>query len=120
MLLALFSNLLLLIPPRAASQNEVTEADETFKARNLSGQVQLGDSSEGVKGVLVEDCTPHWKAVKASTHTDNMGRFNFPHASRARVHYLRLSFRGAHTLLIRVKLESTAPQELLLKLSFAT
>jgi hypothetical protein len=119
-LFGLAFGLTLLIVAGASAQNEVIEREKPLKAQSLSGRVQLGDSPEGVKGVLVEECTKDWKTVKASTHTDEDGHFSFPNASRKRTHYLRLSFHGANTLLVKVKLDRSGQQELSLVLSFST
>lgn len=89
-------------------------------SRTLSGTVQLGDSPEGVKGVLFEWCTTDWKTVKASTRTDEKGRFSFTKASRKELHYLRFSFPGVHTLQVKVKIIRSGPKELTVRLEFAT
>lgn len=119
-LFGLFFSFLLLVASTALCQNEVIQREKTMRVQSLSGRVQLGDSPEGVKGVLVEDCTPDWKAVKTSTYTDANGHFNFPDASAKRIHYLRLSFHGAHTLLIKVKIDRSGQKRLHLVLSFST
>jgi len=113
-------SLTLLTASIAFCQNEVVVREKPLKAQSLSGRVQLGDSPEGVKGVLVEDCTDDWKVVKTSTYTDDNGHFNFPNASRKQVHYLRLSFHGAHTLQIKVKIDHSQRKELSLALAFST
>lgn len=110
----------LLIALAAFAQNEIIEIEKPLKAQSLSGLVQLGPSPEGVPGVLVEECTKGWKAIKASIHTDGDGHFVLPPGTKSGVHYLRLSFRGAKTLLIKVKLDASAPKELALILSVAT
>src|SRR4051812_15448328 len=62
-------------------QNAI-EIQGPLRAQRLSGRVQLGDSPEGVPGVLVERCSRDWKTVKDSIHTDANGRFDFPNASK--------------------------------------
>jgi len=119
-LLGLFSTFSLLMAANAVCQNEVIEREKPLKAQSLSGRVQLGDSPEGVKGVLVEECTNDWKLVKTSTHTDDNGYFNFPNASRKQMHFLRFSFHGAHTLLIKVRIDRSGQKELSIVLSFST
>lgn len=119
-LFGLFFGFSLLMAPTALCQNEVIQREKPMKVQSLSGRVQLGDSPEGVKGVLVEDCTPDWKAVKSSTYTDEHGHFNFPDASEKQMHYLRLSLHGAHTLLIKVKIDRSGQKDLRLVLSFST
>ena len=113
-------SLALLIVVGTFAQNEVIEREKTLKAQSLSGRVQLGDSPEGVKGVLVEECTKDWKTVKASTHTDENGHFSLPRASKNGIHYLRLSLHAANTLLIKVKIDRSGQNELSLVLSFRT
>lgn len=111
---------LLAVSSSICAQNSLVEIDKPTKAQNLAGRVQLGKSPEGVKGVLVEDCSRDRKTVKFSTHTDKDGRFRFPDASARGIHYLRLSFNGANTLLIKVKLDPSGQAELSLVLSFST
>lgn len=112
--------LTLLVAVAGFGQNEVIVREKPLKARTLSGRVQLGDSPEGVKGVLVEECTSNWKIVKAATRTDENGHFNLPSASKNGIHYLRLSLHGANTLLIKVKIDRSGQKELSLVLSFST
>ena len=112
--------LALIIAANGRCQTEMIERIKSMKAQNLSGRVQLGDSPEGVKGVLVEECTSDWKTVKASTYTDENGHFQLPSSSEKLLHYLRFSLRGAHTVLIRVKIDRSGPRELMLVLAFMT
>ena len=113
-------SLTLMIASNAYCQNEIIVRENPMKAQSLSGRVQLGRSPEGVKGVLVEDCTNKWSTVKAWTYTDGNGHFSFANVSPKKIHYLRLSFHGAHTLLIKVKICGSAQKELLLVLNFKT
>jgi hypothetical protein len=113
-------NLALLGVSAGLCQNEVIVRETPMKAQTLSGRVQLGDSPDGVKGVLVEDCDSDWNRVLASMQTDEKGHFNFPNASKDKTHYLRLSFHGAHTLQIKVEIQRSGPKELTLILSFST
>lgn len=115
-----FLSLSLFVATAAQCQNEVIEREEAIRVQSLSGRVRLGDSPEGVKGVLVEYCTRDWKVVTASTLTDEIGRFSFPNVSKKQLHYLRLSFHGAHTLLIKVRIDPLGGKELVLVLSFST
>ena len=119
-LFGFFFSFSLVMVPAAICQNEVIKKEKPRKVQSLSGRVQLGDSPEGVKGVLVEDCTPDWKAVKFLTYTDENGHFSFPDASKKQMHYLRLSFHGAHTLLIKVKIDPSGHKELSVVLFFST
>lgn len=110
----------LLVASDIFSQNQIISIDEPLKAQRLSGRVQLGDHPSPVRGVLVELCTKDWKAVKTSTHTDENGHFEFPRASKRELHYLRFSLYGAHTLLVKVKIDRSGPKELSISLTFAT
>jgi hypothetical protein len=113
-------SLILLFASNALCQNQVIRIKKPLKAQILSGRVHRGDSSDGVQGVLVEDCTKGWKVVKASTHTDEKGDFDFPNASPTEKHYLRLSLTGARTLLVKVKIVPAGPKELWLSLALIT
>ncbi len=110
----------LLLSVTCLGQNEVIVREKPLRAQTLAGRVQLGDSPDGVKGVLVEDCTSDCKIVKASTRTYENGHFNLSRAPNKRMHYLRLSHHGAETLLIKVKIDRSGQKELALVLSFAT
>jgi len=115
-----FVTILVLVSWNAFAQTQLVVKEKPIKAQSLAGKVQLGDSREGVRGVLVEDCSDDWKAVLASTHTDEGGQFIFAKPSRNRMHYLRLSFPGANTLLVKVKLDHSGEQKLSLVLAFST
>lgn len=115
-----FLSLALLVARPALCQTEIIVREKPLESRALAGAVQLGDSPEGVKGVLVEWCSPDWKTVKTSTRTDEKGRFSFSKASKKELHYLRFSFPGAHTLQIKVKMTGSGPKELTVRLEFAT
>ena len=113
-------SLALLVARTAFCQTEITVREKPLESRALSGTVQLGDSPEGLKGVLVEWCSPDWKTVKTSTRTDEKGRFSFSKASKKELHYLRFSLPGAHTLQVKVKIIRSGPKELAVRLEFAT
>lgn len=115
-----FLSLALLVVRTAFCQTEIIVREKPLESRALGGKVQLGDSPEGVKGVLVEWCSPDWKTVKTSTRTDEKGRFSFPKASEKELHYLRFSLPGAHTLQVKVKIVRSGRKELTVRLEFAT
>ena len=117
-ILGIFSVLLFAVS--TPCQNEIIEIQEPFEAQALAGQVRVGEDPNGVKGVLAERCTSDWKSVLESTYTDEKEHFNFPKASRRKLHYLRLSFRGAHTLRVKVKITRSGTKKLSLTLEFAT
>lgn len=110
----------LLFALSAPCQNEIIEIDKPFEAQGLSGKVRVGDDPAGVKGALVEYCTPHWKSTTDSTHTDETGSFSFPKMPKRKLHYLRLSFPGAHTVLIKVRITRSGPKDFSLALPFRT
>ncbi len=110
----------MLLGRTAFSQTEIIVREKPLESRTLAGTVQLGDSPEGVKGVLVEWCSPDWKTVKTSTRTDEKGRFSFGKASMKELHYLRFSFPGTHTLQVKITITRSGPKELTVRLEFAT
>ena len=77
-------------------------------ANALAGIVTLGGSDEGVPGVLVEECTPNWVKPVARTRTDDTGNFNLPILNRRPIYYLRISMKGANTLMVKVKIDPKA------------
>lgn len=113
---------MLLMPSWTVAQNTEELVKKPFAVRSLSGTVLIGDSLEGAKGVLVEECSKDWKVVRRSTYTDRRGLFAFSdHVSRKRnMYYLRISTKGANTLLIRVRIDPKGVPELTLRLSFST
>ncbi len=89
--------------------------------QTLSGTVRPMDPKEmGLEGVLVEDCSPDWKQVVASTRTDGNGHFSFPNANKKNVHYLRFSMPGINTSLIKAKITPSGDKELSIVLNIVT
>jgi hypothetical protein len=86
-----------------------------FESKALAGKV-IFDKGSGISAALVEDCTPGWKNTIASARTGTDGAFSFPNADAKRVHYLRVSWQGANTLLVRVKISPKA-EDLILNLT---
>jgi hypothetical protein len=101
-------------------QNAVVVQEEVLNSQTLSGHVQLGTVPSGLKNVLVEVCDAEWKKSIASTSTDIDGAFSFPAFKSKKMYYLRLSMPGANILLVKVRLKSSAPKDLSLRLTFAT
>lgn len=110
----------LLFSMSAFGQTEIIVLEEPLESQYLSGVVQVGDAPEGAKGVLVELCSTEWKSVKASKRTDKNGRFKFRNPARDDIQYLRLSFPGAHTLQVKVRITKVGPKKLALRLDFST
>jgi len=89
--------------------------------QTLSGTVRPGDVTEkGLKDVLVEDCSPDWKMVIASTHTDENGHFNLLGADKKKLHYLRFSKYGINTSLIKARIGTRGDRDLSIILNVAT
>jgi len=85
----------------------IIRADNVLESRALEGTV-IFDHQSGISGALVEDCTPDWKKPIADTRTDAKGKFSFPNTNAKRIHYLRISWEGANTLLVKVKISPNA------------
>lgn len=101
-------------------QNTLHIYEKALKAHTLAGIVRVGHGGEGAQGVLVEKCSEDWNTVMASTLTDEQGHFAFPRATRKGFHYLRLSGPGITTVLVKVKICRSAPQELSITIPFST
>ena len=83
---------------------------EEFISQTLSGHVQIGDSTEGVKNVLVEVCTPRWKKPVVSTKTDSGGNFSFPTPKSGKLYYLRLTLDGMNPMLLKMRVKASGPK----------
>ncbi len=100
---------------------ETVQIATPFKAQALAGIVRAGSPDVAVEGVLVQECTSGWKAVKSSTRTDVAGHFSLPDTLSKGLHYLRLSGYGFNPTLIKVIISRTAhDKELALKIYVAT
>jgi hypothetical protein len=104
----------------AYCQNEIVIEQQPIHAQSLSGRVHIVGSPEGVKGVLVEECTRDWKAAKRSTYTDDDGHFSFPGARRNRLYYLRVSLTAFKTVLIKVTIDASGTKQLSVALEYKT
>jgi hypothetical protein len=94
---------------------------EPFEARTLAGTVFASSSVVAGKGVLIEECTPDWKVVKASTKTDEAGHFSLSGLASKGLHYLRLSGYGFNTTLVKARISSGArDKELSLRIAVGT
>jgi hypothetical protein len=101
-------------------QNAVIVQKEVMTSRALSGHVQLGTVSSGLRNVLVEVCGSDWKNSVSSTTTDDDGAFSFPALTRKKTYHLRLSMPGENTLLVRVRLKTSGSRSLIISLTPAT
>jgi hypothetical protein len=107
--------------PRSSLAHGVTiiEIRNVIHANSLAGIVTFRDPSDGVPGVVVEDCTRGWAKVVETSLTDENGNFKLPAANRRSVHYLRISKVGWDTLLVKVMIDRRAG-ELVLNLRPST
>jgi hypothetical protein len=97
------------------------EENGVRKTQTLAGVVRIdGSDSDGIKGVLVEDCSSDWKRVIASTETDESGHFSLPNAQKAGLHYLRFSMYAVRTRLVKARIVKKGPKELSVGLNNAT
>ena len=116
----LLSFFLILASNLGAQGVVVIQVQRVMPAAALSGMVTFGAGGQGMPDVTVEDCTSGWKRVMRSVQTNEHGLFSFPHAKRGGVHYLRVSHRGANTLLVKVRVGAGAHAELVLNLEPST
>jgi hypothetical protein len=110
----------LFLETNAHCQNTEIVLEKAMISQTLSGHVQFENELIHVKGVLVEVCDAEWKNQIASTTTDSDGAFFFRAFKAHKTYYLRLSLRNANTLLVKVKLKSSGPKELILNMTYAT
>ena len=102
-------------------QNAVIEESRIRSTQTLSGRVQFGPVSSGLKDVLIEVCDSQWKNPTARTTTNGDGDFSFPKLSQQKLYYLKISMPGANTLLLKVRLSPiAAKKKLTIKLIAAT
>jgi hypothetical protein len=102
------------------SQIAIVEWEKPITAKFLAGIVEFEHGAGPVAGALVEDCTPGWKTVIASTTTGKDGHFAFGKVDDRKTHYLQVSFRGANTLRVRVNLSRRAKNNLVLTMELST
>jgi len=111
---------LVLLPILGVAQ-ETMRITTILPAQNLAGRIHIeSPEDEGMKGVLVEDCTAEWKQVLATTSTDEHGYFRFPGRSKSGMHYLRFSGFNLKTQKMRVKITPKGREELSIILRNAT
>jgi hypothetical protein len=126
------------------AQLELIMIERPFHARALSGVV-VDPSGAPIPGVVVEECdasfsprplsdpgekpspmTMLWDCDRDSKHivatvtTDANGRFAFPQAKEAKVHYLHLSLNGFDPMEIVVIVSRFARTEPRIKMTIAT
>jgi hypothetical protein len=106
--------------PFAYPQSSVVYEKE-LKSTSLSGTVYLENASrEGLKGILIEECSSDWKSVKQAIHTNEKGHFAFADHSDRGLHYVRLSAPGFRQTFFKVRITMwTKKKQLFLPLSVA-
>jgi len=90
----------------ASSQELIRDKAQSLAGTTHMEMPQLG----GAKGVLVEDCTPDWRNVRAYTTTDEHGYFRFPGHPKQGLHYLRFSGYGVKIQLVKVRIGQQGPR----------
>lgn len=115
--LGLVCTFLLAIAPPGQCQNQVVVVDRIVKAKALSGTVNF--AGHPAPNAIVEDCNVGWKDQIAVTQTDDRGRFQFSRGDTKRVHYFKVSWKGANPLWVKVKVAPKA-KDLVLNLTPST
>jgi hypothetical protein len=128
----------------APAQLALITVERPFHARALAGVV-VDETGSPIPRVVVEECdasfsprpvqdpgeklsptTMLWNCdtnpnhIIASTTTDASGHFSFPHAKRAKAHYLHLSLSGFDPMQVIVKVGRFARSEPQIKMTVAT
>jgi len=103
----------------AQGQTQVIVQEGAIDSRSLSGHVNGGLENAALKKVVVELCSPCWKAVLASTDTDNAGYFSFKKPP-GKLFYLRFFAPGFHQLEIKVRIDKHATHDLVIQMLMAT
>lgn len=116
--LILFGIALSIIAIKCLAFQRVVLYEEPIRAKCLCGQIQLPESSEPAEGVLVEQCSPDWKRVYASTYTDSDGAFQLPKSHLKKMNYLRISRSLFRTICLKVKVSADEKERLLINLQF--
>lgn len=93
-----------------ALQTTEIEQAGVVNVKALEGHVDFASTGLAAKGVLVELCKPNWKAVIASTRTDERGYFSFKTPKSAGISHLRLSAPGVNTYKMRVRIKPHGAQ----------
>jgi hypothetical protein len=116
--LLLLAALLLSLPP-AKPQLVLITVDHPFQSQKLAGTV-VDPTGETVMGVLIEDCDPSFKHVRASRRTDEDGHFELRHGRTGTTHYLRVSKDGFDPMHLTIQLKRSADPDLKIQLVIAT
>lgn len=101
------------------SSEYIRQIERPFVVPTLSGIISIGTEGMEAEGVLVEECDKDWKHVLRSTTTDSTGYFSLPVRNHRDLYYLRFSFYGTHTTLIRVKIRQNSKGQIILCLPFS-
>jgi hypothetical protein len=97
----------LLLPAAGIAQNNPLDNGPVC-GHALQGYVRLQDSAFLRRAVVEEVLEPHFTVVQR-TSTDGHGRFTLPYGRRKRGTHvlLRISYPGAATALVKIKIDPT-------------
>jgi hypothetical protein len=98
--------------------SEIT-LDDVIVSNSLSGNVTIGVENIPASNITVELCGKDWKSVIASTSTDRAGHFSFEKRTGS-LFYIRFTAPGVTTYRLKVRLDRTAKESLMIRLSNAT
>jgi hypothetical protein len=112
--------LVLLLAAGTGHSTELVEQEKISVSRTLSGHADVGSLNAPADGVTVELCSSDWKAVLASTKTDEKGHFSLEKPATGKLFYIRLSAPGMDIYQLRVRIKKNAAAELTIHLSVAT
>lgn len=93
---------------------------EISVSRALTDHVLVKGTDAPAGGVTVELCSSGWKAVLASTKTDEKGHFSLEKPASGKLFYLRVSAPGMDIYELRVRIDKHAADDLTIRLSVAT
>ena len=104
----------------AEAQNVTYVLDGVLVSHSLAGHVDIGSQNVVGNGVTVELCSSGWKAVLASTKTDDHGYFEFIKKPSGRIFYLQFWEPGVNRLQVKVRVSKRATHDLTIHLNVAT
>jgi hypothetical protein len=81
---------------------------EVSISRALAGHVLVQGTDAPAGGVIVELCSSGWKAVLATTKTDEKGYFSLEKPASGQLFYIRVSAPGMDIYELRVRIEKSA------------
>jgi hypothetical protein len=117
--LLIFAVLSQLVVRSAQAQTGLIIQKDVIVSRTLSGHANIGLAKEVAMGITVELCNSDWKAVLASTKTDDNGYFSMEKPP-GKLFYLRFSSPGVNPFRLKVRISKHAAHDLTIHLSIAT